>query len=132
MAKMKDLLVSGWEKIEQAELLLEAHRRDPNYDHFTAHCCTAYEYYGHPFYCASIGDTMGNVIRQESMKLQARKWMMDNVFPREGCYHETEGAGLHNQHVIDFRLRYAKKVTLLDVSRYVQIYEIPIIQGERP
>lgn len=59
-----------WSDVQYAQTLLETQWFDPNFDHYTEHCYAAYEHYGRPFYCASIGDTMGNQIRIAALHYQ--------------------------------------------------------------
>ena len=52
-------------------------------------------------------------------------WIVENLFPRNG-WHEPIGIGFHNQHVIDFNMRYSIKGQFLDLSRYCQVYSVPL------
>ena len=44
----------------------------PPEDPYASHLYLAYKFYGCPFYCASIGDTMGNAIRCKAMRYHDR------------------------------------------------------------
>ena len=123
MGRLADhILNDKWKEIERGELLFSTQSRDPVFDHFTQHCYAAYEYYGCPFYCASIGDTMGNQIRIAALRKQ------DEVNSlRSRAFHEYVGIGLHNQHVIDYHMTGAGRGQLLDLTYYNQIYSVPLL-----
>lgn len=44
----------------------------PPEDPYASHLYLAYMFYGCPFFCASIGDTMGNAIRCKAMRYHDR------------------------------------------------------------
>jgi hypothetical protein len=115
------------------------------------HIHAAYEYYGRPHFCASIGDSMGNQISIAALRREdegllfnkdgtvwgyhiepdpetseaASTWLEGNMYPKNS-FHEYLGIGLHDQHVIDYEMLHCTKGTLLDLSFYQQIYSIPL------
>lgn len=70
---------------------------------------------------ARIKDALIDPIQRKA----ADDWIGENMFPRNG-WHEPIGIGFHNQHVIDFNMRYSTKGQLLDLSHYCQVYSIPL------
>lgn len=86
------------------------------------HIHAAYEHYGRPHYCASIGDSMGNQIRIATLRKQEEVNLL-----RSRAFHEYIGIGLHNQHVIDYQMTGAGRGQLLDLTYYNQIYSVPLL-----
>lgn len=102
----------------------------PPEDPYASHLYLAYEFYGHPFFCATIGDTMGNAIRRKALRCE---WVRDNLYSEDHSktFLDVLGIGLHNQHVIDYNTRVCRRGTLLDLTYYCQIYSVPLLPRRR-